>query len=149
MLSFSSAQRPHTSLVSVVCLGGAVAASAAAAFWCFQLKPSWQGWHSLIGSSQHVVPVVDGVAGCIGNTPLIRINSLSEATGCEVRAVQTFISSEPADAHCHLIAQQKQQKLLLAQLIAVCTGAGPVTTSATLPSTLPAHLCAQLVSCRS
>ena len=30
----------------------------------------------------------NGVVGAIGNTPLIRINSLSEATGCEV----TFIS---------------------------------------------------------
>jgi opacity protein-like surface antigen len=29
--------------------------------------------------------VVDGVLGAIGNTPLIRIRSLSEATGCEVR----------------------------------------------------------------
>ncbi|WFD30047.1 cysteine synthase [Malassezia sp. CBS 17886] len=28
--------------------------------------------------------VVDGVAGMIGNTPLVRINSLSEITGCEI-----------------------------------------------------------------
>ena len=27
---------------------------------------------------------VDGVAGLIGNTPLVRIHSLSELTGCEV-----------------------------------------------------------------
>lgn len=27
----------------------------------------------------------EGLIGAIGNTPLIRINSLSEATGCEVR----------------------------------------------------------------
>lgn len=27
----------------------------------------------------------DGVLGAIGNTPLIRIKSLSDATGCEVR----------------------------------------------------------------
>lgn len=31
-------------------------------------------------------PVADGIAGCIGNTPLIRIKSLSEATGCDILA---------------------------------------------------------------
>lgn len=31
-------------------------------------------------------PIVDGIEGCIGNTPLIRIRSLSEATGCEILA---------------------------------------------------------------
>lgn len=31
-------------------------------------------------------PVRDGVAGLIGNTPMIRLNSLSEATGCTVLA---------------------------------------------------------------
>ena len=30
--------------------------------------------------------IVEGVEGCIGNTPLLRIKSLSEATGCEVLA---------------------------------------------------------------
>lgn len=30
--------------------------------------------------------VVDGVEGCIGNTPLLRIKSLSDATGCEILA---------------------------------------------------------------
>lgn len=30
--------------------------------------------------------IVDGVEGCIGNTPLLRIKSLSEATGCEILA---------------------------------------------------------------
>lgn len=28
--------------------------------------------------------VVDGIEGCIGNTPLLRIKSLSDATGCEI-----------------------------------------------------------------
>lgn len=31
-------------------------------------------------------PIVDGIEGCIGNTPLVRIRSLSEATGCEILA---------------------------------------------------------------
>lgn len=29
---------------------------------------------------------VQGLAGLIGNTPLVRVASLSEATGCEVNA---------------------------------------------------------------
>ena len=28
--------------------------------------------------------IVDGIEGCIGHTPLVRIRSLSEATGCEI-----------------------------------------------------------------
>ena len=30
--------------------------------------------------------IVDGIEGCIGNTPLIKIRSLSDATGCEILA---------------------------------------------------------------
>lgn len=30
--------------------------------------------------------IVDGIEGCIGNTPLFRIKSLSEKTGCEILA---------------------------------------------------------------
>jgi hypothetical protein len=41
----------------------------------------------LIDSVRHGPPaIVDGVEGCIGNTPLLRIKSLSEATGCEILA---------------------------------------------------------------
>ncbi|EPE10225.1 cysteine synthase 2 [Ophiostoma piceae UAMH 11346] len=50
-------------------------------------------WSMLAASSElphaHVVtapPVADGIAGCIGNTPLIRIKSLSDATGCDILA---------------------------------------------------------------
>lgn len=28
--------------------------------------------------------IVEGIQGCIGNTPLFRIKSLSDATGCEI-----------------------------------------------------------------
>jgi cysteine synthase A len=28
--------------------------------------------------------IIDGIEGCIGNTPLFRIKSLSDATGCEI-----------------------------------------------------------------
>ncbi|WEW58428.1 Cysteine synthase 2 [Emydomyces testavorans] len=31
-------------------------------------------------------PIVDGIEGCIGNTPLIRIKSLSDATECDILA---------------------------------------------------------------
>jgi hypothetical protein len=30
--------------------------------------------------------IVDGIEGCIGNTPLIRIKSLSALTGCDILA---------------------------------------------------------------
>lgn len=36
--------------------------------------------------------IVDGVAGLIGNTPLMRIQSLSEATGCEILAKAEFLN---------------------------------------------------------
>ena len=28
--------------------------------------------------------ILEGIEGCIGNTPLFKIKSLSEATGCEI-----------------------------------------------------------------
>lgn len=38
-------------------------------------------------AARHGPPaIVDGIEGCIGNTPLLRIKSLSEATGCEILA---------------------------------------------------------------
>jgi len=42
--------------------------------------------------------VVDGVLGAIGNTPLIRIRSLSEATGCEVGCVRMGVVGARAAA---------------------------------------------------
>lgn len=30
--------------------------------------------------------IVEGIEGCIGNTPLLKIKSLSEETGCEILA---------------------------------------------------------------
>lgn len=41
----------------------------------------------LLATVRHGPPaIVDGVEGCIGNTPLFRIKSLSEETGCEILA---------------------------------------------------------------
>ncbi|KAL4786661.1 tryptophan synthase beta subunit-like PLP-dependent enzyme [Aspergillus varians] len=36
--------------------------------------------------------IVDGIEGCIGNTPLLRIKSLSDATGCEILAKAEFLN---------------------------------------------------------
>jgi cysteine synthase A len=36
--------------------------------------------------------IPDGIEGCIGNTPLFRIQSLSEATGCEIYAKAEFLN---------------------------------------------------------
>ena len=42
----------------------------------------WNALHGLRNAKRS--QAVDGVAGLIGNTPLVRIQSLSELTGCEV-----------------------------------------------------------------
>ncbi|KAL4872278.1 hypothetical protein BDV12DRAFT_152891 [Aspergillus spectabilis] len=36
--------------------------------------------------------IVEGIEGCIGNTPLLRIKSLSDATGCEILAKAEFLN---------------------------------------------------------
>ncbi|KAB8067296.1 cysteine synthase [Aspergillus leporis] len=36
--------------------------------------------------------IVEGIEGCIGNTPLFRIKSLSEATGCEILGKAEFLN---------------------------------------------------------
>lgn len=42
---------------------------------------------ALLSSVRHGPPaIVEGVEGCIGNTPLLRIKSLSDETGCEILA---------------------------------------------------------------
>jgi len=47
-------------------------------------------------SSAHVLPptyeIKTGIEGTIGNTPLIKIKSLSEATGCEILAKAEFLN---------------------------------------------------------
>jgi len=61
---------------------------------CVQLLHVLQQWHKLLwqaskdarGTKQS--GIVAGIAGLIGNTPLVRIRSLSELTGCEVYPLQ-------------------------------------------------------------
>jgi cysteine synthase A len=42
-----------------------------------------------------IADIKEGIEGCIGNTPLIKIKSLSDATGCEIlaKAEVTLIGS--------------------------------------------------------
>ena len=64
----------------------------------------WNRWRrgALCDGSLH--GVVDGVEGLIGNTPLVRIRSLSEQTGCEVRLRHQQCADGKRAAHdmgCH------------------------------------------------
>lgn len=45
----------------------------------------YHGAHHLRGASSSLRPVGEGLPDLVGNTPLIRLKSLSEQTGCEVR----------------------------------------------------------------
>lgn len=45
---------------------------------------------SLVGVS--IPPIPEGIEGCIGNTPLFKIKSLSEATGCTILAKAEFLN---------------------------------------------------------
>ncbi|CAL3972232.1 unnamed protein product [Diplocarpon coronariae] len=42
--------------------------------------------------SARSLPVPEGIEGCIGNTPLFKIRSLSEATGCTILAKAEFLN---------------------------------------------------------
>jgi cysteine synthase A len=42
--------------------------------------------HVEAGQGTGVAKIKEGIEGCIGGTPLIKIKSLSEATGCEILA---------------------------------------------------------------
>ena len=39
-----------------------------------------------------IPPITEGIEGCIGNTPLFKIRSLSEATGCTILAKAEFLN---------------------------------------------------------
>ena len=60
--------------------------------------------------------IANGIQDCIGNTPLIRINSLSEATGCEILAKAEFMNGaggSPKDrVALNLIKTAEEQGLL-------------------------------------
>ncbi|KAL5390858.1 hypothetical protein PMIN06_005888 [Paraphaeosphaeria minitans] len=58
----------------------------------------------------------EGIEGCIGDTPLIKIKSLSEATGCEILAKAEFLNgagNSPKDRVALSIIQMAEEKGLL------------------------------------
>ncbi|CAG8571683.1 7430_t:CDS:2 [Paraglomus occultum] len=59
--------------------------------------------------------IVHGIEGLVGNTPLIRLKSLSEATGCEILAKAEFLNpgGSPKDrAALNMIRQAESQGLI-------------------------------------
>ncbi|KAF2001166.1 PALP-domain-containing protein [Amniculicola lignicola CBS 123094] len=58
----------------------------------------------------------EGIEGCIGNTPLIKIKSLSDATGCEILAKAEFLNgagNSPKDRVALSIIQMAEERGLL------------------------------------
>lgn len=49
-------------------------------------KVGLQDWTSRGAADATVPDIPEGIEGCIGNTPLFKIKSLSDATGCEILA---------------------------------------------------------------
>jgi cysteine synthase A len=61
--------------------------------------------------------VADGIEGCIGNTPLVKIRSLSEATGCTILAKAEFLNGagqSPKDRVALNMIREAEKKGLLA-----------------------------------
>lgn len=57
-----------------------------------ELKDNTEQEFDLDSSDIPVEAISEGIEGCIGNTPLIKIKSLSEATGCEILAKAEFLN---------------------------------------------------------
>ncbi|KAL4883731.1 tryptophan synthase beta subunit-like PLP-dependent enzyme [Aspergillus karnatakaensis] len=57
-----------------------------------QSSESIQDVHSGLVARHGPPAIVEGIEGCIGNTPLLRIKSLSDATGCEILAKAEFLN---------------------------------------------------------
>ncbi|KAJ1825770.1 Cysteine synthase 2, partial [Coemansia sp. RSA 2703] len=73
-----------------------VLAAAASLVACYQLYRWRQQQHAHENEHEQTDPrsarIARGVTALIGNTPLIRINSLSDATGCEVLGKAEFLN---------------------------------------------------------
>jgi cysteine synthase A len=65
----------------------AAAAAGAAAGWA---AAAW--WRARAGAPRAPPPPVAGLAGLIGNTPLVRLASLSAATGCKIYGKAEFLN---------------------------------------------------------
>lgn len=72
--------------------------------------------HEPVSSSAHDRVEVDGIAACIGHTPLIRIRSLSEATGRTILAKAEFLNgagNSPKDRVALNIIRTAEKKGLI------------------------------------
>lgn len=85
---------------------------------------------STVGDFQLKEDIKDGFAGCIGNTPLIRINSLSEELGCEILA-----KAEVCDSVAH--SNWKYFELVFV----LCFGSSQIITSPLLICPFPIFSC--------
>ncbi|KAJ2102993.1 Cysteine synthase 2 [Coemansia sp. RSA 2337] len=67
------------------------------------------------GAVTRAASVANGVVGLIGNTPLVRINSLSDATGCEILGKAEFLNpgGSSKDRIALYVIEQAEQKGLL------------------------------------
>ncbi|KAI4953936.1 hypothetical protein J4E91_002785 [Alternaria rosae] len=68
------------------------------------------------GGGQGAVNIKEGIEGCIGDTPLIKIKSLSEFTGCEILAKAEFLNgagNSPKDRVALSIIEMAEERGLL------------------------------------
>ncbi|KAK2875404.1 hypothetical protein FQN49_001630 [Arthroderma sp. PD_2] len=95
-------------------------------------------------------PIVDGIEGCIGNTPLVRIRSLSEATGCEILAKAEFLNGaggSPKDRVALGMIQEAEENGLLTPFVGDAIYEGTVGSTGISLATLArargylAHIC--------
>ncbi|KAM5443000.1 Cysteine synthase 2 [Microsporum ferrugineum] len=95
-------------------------------------------------------PIVDGIEGCIGNTPMVRIRSLSEATGCEILAKAEFLNGaggSPKDRVALSMIQEAEEKGLLTPFVGDAIYEGTVGSTGISLATLArargylAHIC--------
>lgn len=82
--------------------------------------------------------VVSGVEGLIGNTPLMRINSLSEATGCEILGKAEFLNpaGSPKDRVALQILKDAEEEGLLYPHTGSCIFEGTVGSTGISLATL-------------
>ncbi|XP_074303450.1 cysteine synthase 2 [Silene latifolia] len=86
--------------------------------------------------------LVSGIVGAIGNTPLIRINSLSDATGCEILGKAEFLNpgGSVKDRVAVKIIEEAFASGLLAQGGVVTEGSAG-STAISLATVAPAYGC--------
>ncbi|EPS31532.1 hypothetical protein PDE_06487 [Penicillium oxalicum 114-2] len=88
----------HTALY----VGSAFVAGVSVALVCRELLSSQDHGRNPAASNEPAIQapvarsgppaIVEGIQGCIGNTPLFRIKSLSDATGCEILGKAEFLN---------------------------------------------------------